>query len=593
MSRQFDVLIKDAKVVDGTGRAAFQGGVAVRGERIAAVGDVEGDAATVIDGAGLVVCPGFVDAHSHADVSILDYPLAENFIMQGITTVVGGNCGCSMAPARSMAGLRAMLSGPFGEGSDTEMDWETFGEWLSKLEDVGCSPNYVPLVGHNTIRRTLLGEDFRRKASADEVDTMKQFVDQAMRSGAFGLSAGLDPMWPGHYAGVEEIVELAKVAQRYGGLFTPHTRHHQNQWPAARPGEYGYGIFHAPKGEIIAGRYHGLLEAVEISRKANGVQLHIAHFTPAYLIPQPHPAYLTEAAARASLEEVVDKAISEGLDVTYNVLGWSQSIGRRAPMVDSFFSARLLLPDWLRALSREDFARKLKDRAFRDKVKVVINSGNFKFGMIHPLTDPYWMDCYTILECKNGEREGKTLGQIARERRPDCIIEAVYEESLEAMFDILAEDPDTTWALIIDKREYRALSILLDHPGAMPCTDTYALPAEPPPGKDAAPSAYGMFPHYIRTMVKGEGALSLERAVKKVTSVPAREVFGLEDRGVIEKGAYADLVVLDMENISEAGDFLNPARPPEGIEHVLVNGALTYENKTHTGARAGKVLRRN
>jgi len=580
MPAQYDVLIKDTTIVDGTGRSAFTGSVGIQGVKITAVGDVAEDAVRVIDGSGLVTCPGFIDPHSHADRAILECPLAENLVMQGITTFVGGNCGSTMAPI-----------------NDPDADWRTFGEWLSKVEGAGLSLNYVPLAGHNVIRQAVMGEDFKREATLGEIQEMEQLVDEAMRSGAFGLSIGLDAAHPGQFADVdEEIVELVKIAQSYGGFLHPHTRHHQNQWPVKRPSDYGYGIFHAPAGEIIAGRYHGLLEAVEISRKANRIPLHIAHLTPAYIIPQPHPEFLDESVARATLVDIIDKPRDEGLDVTYNVIAWTHSIASEAPLMASFFNPRSLLPEWLTALSKTEFAERLKTRAFRDNVKGVIYSGNFKFRMIHPLTDPYWMDCIEVMRCRNKAYEGKTIGQMARERRPDSIIQAVYEESVETVFDILIDDPDTTCADIIDKREYGVLPVFLKHPAGMPCTDTRALPATPPPQsglypRGTSPTAYGLFPHYIRTYVKEEGVLSLEEAIRKATSTPAQEVLGLEDRGVIRKGAYADVVVFDFERLREGGSYLQPDRPPEGIEHVLVNGTVVYEKMTHTGQRPGKVLR--
>ncbi len=256
MLELFDILIKNTTIVDGTGRPGFKGSIGIQNGKIAAVGQIPGEAAEVIDGAGLVTCPGFVDPHSHADLTILTYPLAENLIMQGITTFVGGNCGFSLAPLRDIDQFERVMS---TWKQDLELDWGTFGEWLSRVDAVGLSPNYVPLVGHNTIRESVMGEDFKREATPNEVEEMKELVGAAMSSGAFGLSAGLDAYWAGHFADVDqEIVELAKIVQAEGGFFAPHTRHHQNQWPVDEPSEYGYGIFHAPTGEIIAGRYHGL-----------------------------------------------------------------------------------------------------------------------------------------------------------------------------------------------------------------------------------------------------------------------------------------------------------------------------------------------
>jgi N-acyl-D-aspartate/D-glutamate deacylase len=579
MPERYDILIRNTQVVDGTGAPAFTGSVGIVGEKIAAVGPIVGDAAQVIDGTGLVTCPGFVDPHSHADRGILDVPLAENLIMQGVTTFVGGNCGFSTAPVR-----------------DGEPGWRTLGAWMSAVEEAGLAPNLVPLVGHNALRRAVLGEDWRRAATPGEVGEMEGLVDEAMRDGAFGLSDGLDAAWPGHFADVDEIVALAKVAQAHGGLYTPHTRHHQNQWPAGSPDEFGYGIFHAPVGETIAGRYHGLLEAVEISRAANRIPLLIVHLSPAYLVPQPHPAFLDDALARATLVDIIDKPRDEGLDVWFNVIAWGQSIASEAPLVASFFDPSQMRPEWLRALDAETFVRRLQDPAFRDQVKAFVYSGRFKFRMMHPLSDPYWMDCIVIVRCANDAYVGRTIGELAREREPGSILRAVYDASLDVLFDLLVEDPETTCADYVDKREHGALSVFLAHPAGMPCTDVGAFPAQLPPlsgiyQRGVSPTAYGLFPHYLRTYVVEQGVLRLEEAVRKATSLPAREVLGIADRGIIEQGAYADLVVFDLQTLHEWNDYREPARPPEGIVRVLVNGTVVYDGQAHTGARPGRVLR--
>jgi len=594
MAQHYDLIIRNTQIIDGSGAPGFTGSVTVRGDRIVGVGDVGGDAKTVLDGEGLVTCPGFVDIHSHADSSILQYPLAENLVMQGITTFVGGSCGESVAPCLRPGYVERMLS---VSGDPPAIDWRTFGEWLSRVESSGIALNCAPLVGHSAVRSSLMGLDFRRKTSGDEIEEMKQLVDEAMRAGAFGFSTGLDPTLPGHYADVEEIIELARVAGAYGAVFTPHTRHHQNQWPAPSTQEAGYGLFDSPPGELLAGRYHGLLEAVEISRAAGNVRLHIAHLTPAYLVPQPHPASLDEALAEATLVDVVDKAREEGLDVTFNVIVWEHSIGSNLPIRESFFTRRQRLPEWLRGLSVPEFAEGLRERAVRDRLKNLIQSGTFKFGMIHPVTDPYWMDCYCVQTCKAAEFVGRTIGDLAREREPDSIIKAVYEASFEVLFDILAVDPDATWALIADKRERGVLPVFLKHPASMPCSDVGSLPMEPSEerrttGYGISPTAYGLFPHYLRKYAREDGVLTLEEAIRKATSVPAQQVLKLADRGLLREGAYADLVVFDYEQLRETTDYLNPNQPPEGIRLVMVNGVAVRDNATHTGAKPGRVLRR-
>jgi N-acyl-D-amino-acid deacylase len=351
---------------------------------------------------------------------------------------------------------------------------------------------------------------------------------------------------------------------------------------------------HTFKGEIIAGRYHGLLEAVEVAREAE-IRLLIAHFTPAYIIPQPQPRLLQEAAARASLMEIIDKPRQEGVDVYFNVIASTPSIGRPQFILDIFFRPDLALPDWLAKLSRGAFVERLRDKAFRDQVKTFFYSGRFKIWMIHPVVNPYWMDCFRVLRCKNQDVVGKTIGDLARERSPRRVFNAVYHASVEVVFDLLIEDPEVTWGFVHDIRENPgALPIFLKHPAGMPCSDTFSLPAAGR-GDDLSqvpPIAYNLFPHYLRTFVKEQRVLSLEEAVMKTTYLPAQAVLGLSDRGLLAVGAYADIVIFDPDRIGETNDFMEPARPPAGIEHVIVNGKAVYRNKQHTGARPGKVLRK-
>jgi N-acyl-D-amino-acid deacylase len=587
VSTRYDLLIRGAAIVDGTGRPSFRGSLAVAGGRIAALGDVQGAGEVEIDAAGLTACPGFVDAHSHADLSILQTPGAENLIMQGITTFAGGNCGISLAPVREASYFEATLK---AWNLRLRPAWRSFAEFLRVVESAGMAPNYLPLVGHNAIRGAVLGTDYQRPSGAGELEAMKGLLEEALDAGCFGLSVGLDAGTPGHYAEAEEIVELLRLVKARGGIFAPHTRHHQNQWPGGRAAQNVYGIYRGPKGEIITGRYHGLLEAVELARLAGGVKLHLAHLTPAFLVPQPHPEHLDEALARATLECIIDGPAAEGLDVSFNVVCSPHSIGAELRILDC-------LPPSIRSLEPTLLARRLKQRAFRDRLRLLLDSGKVKLGMIHPVTDPYWVDSYRVLRCANPEHAGKTLWEIARLREPHRTAKAVYFDSVEALCDILLEDPQATWALCRDKREWGTIQHFLRHPRGIPITDVHALPAHPGPGEGIfnygiSPTAFGAFVWFLRAAVREWRTLTLEQAVAKITSFPAREVFGLADRGVLEPGAWADIVLLDAERLEAADDFLDPARAPRGIERVLVNGVTAYERGRFTGARSGKLIRR-
>lgn len=591
MANQYDLVIENTTIVDGTGRSAGSGSVGVTGGRIVAIGHGIGEGTVKIKGEGLVTCPGFVDIHSHADLSILEIPLAHNFVAQGITTVVTGNCGTSLAPAPGREYLRRIQD---TWGVKVEGSWDTMAEWLSELERRGTSVNLVPLVGHNTVRSRVLAGDYLRRANDHEVLEMEKAVAQAMDEGAFGMSVGLDAAMPGHFAARPELVRLLKTVRRLGGLFVPHTRHHQNQWPAESSLENAYGLFQGPRGEIITGRYHGLLEAVELSAQADGVRLHIAHLTPAYIVPQPHPDYLEAATAQATLD-IVDRASREGPEITFDLSLSPCNISSKSSLLGSLLGGGLATrPPWLASLSCEEFVRQLATEDFRRRLSDFIFSGRFKFGMIHPVTDPYWMDCFQIIECRDAEFVGRTIGDITRSRCSGNVFELVYEESIRTVFDLLARDSETTWALIRDRRTSGVAPIFLKHPRAMPHTDSIVFsPDDGSPGGfyGISPNSFGIFPYYLRQHVKENADLSLEEAIRKITTLPAREVLGIKDRSIIEKGAHADLVVLDFGTIRETSTFENPTRSPEGIRYVIVNGTLVYEEGKHTQKRPGHVLR--
>jgi N-acyl-D-aspartate/D-glutamate deacylase len=595
---EFDVLVRNSTVIDGTGRPSFRADVGVKGERITAIGHAQGDAKLEVDAKGKIVCPGFIDIHTHGDIGILRHPLAENFVMQGITTIVGGHCGASMAPLVGNCPSDLIDAGDWwqdvepGSGEPPvllpldrygailktklgfSVDWSKFGEFLSRVEQTRTSVNFASFVGHSTLRLAVMGEKLNRAANSGEIDEMKEHVSEALQAGAIGLSSSTDP-GPGEFADVKELAALSRVVADGGGLYAPHTRHTQSHWPSNSSDEIGNGIFHGPMEDVWVGRYRGVMEAIEVARKS-GVSLHIAHLSNVFKIPQPHPDYLEDAAARATLD-IVNDAVREGIDVTFDVVASSSSISAAALLREEF-------SQWIGQSKGEELAALVRSAEFRKEVKVAQQIGRLKVGMVHTKAEPYWMNCFRILRCRNREYEGKTVGQIAAARDQDPV---------DTILDILAEDLDTIWVQFLDDRGTEtANSVFLSHPSAMPCTDAEVYgdlstmhSAHRPP-----PTAYGMFPHYIRTMVRENGTLSIEQALMKMTYVPAHRL-GLTDRGIIEPGAYADIVVLDPDSIREVGDFMEPVRSPGGIDLVVVNGKIVSQRQRRTEERPGKVLR--
>lgn len=594
MTTHFDVLIRDATVVDGTGNARFLGSVGIRGERIAAVGALEATATRMIDGSGLVVSPGFVDPHSHADLNILDQPLAENLMMQGVTSFIGCNCGHCRAPLRGPH-YASRWSEYVGLDANPNPDagWHTMAEFLTRVETSGLALNFVPLAGHGALRLAVMGEDFQRRATPAEVQAMKAHLREALEAGAFGLSVGMD--YEGDYADPDaEVVELVKLVQERDGFFAPHTRNLDYRWPVDDPEDFGYGRSHGPREDAWVGRYHGLVEALETAMKAHKVRTHIAHFPPAWAVFAPHPDSVERAIARATLEEFIDGPRANGLDVSFNILAAEFSAGSRSAVINSFYNPMIDVPYWLRTLPRDRFIEKLQLRPFRERLKEVIYSGTFKFGMLPPRTDPYWMDCFRIARCGIAEYEGKTVGEVARERSAGRAMEAVYNQSLEVVFDMLVEDADSTWDFVLDKRFGSIVQeIFLAHPAGFPCNDSGCVPADQPADSlsQVSPLYFGAFPNFIDCMVKQKGLLTLEQAIRKASALPLLEIARIEDRGLIREGAYADLIVFDLDRIRMTGTFAEPSLPTDGMEYVLVNGQVVYEAQKPTGARPGKVLR--
>ncbi|MFX0203779.1 MAG: amidohydrolase family protein, partial [Candidatus Hodarchaeota archaeon] len=466
------------------------------------------------------------------------------------------------------------------------IDWRTFGEYLAKVETMGISVNYVPLVGHNAVRLAVMGMDFKRRAKPAEIEAMKKHVEEAMTSGAHGFTTNLDGVpGVGEYANTEEIIELAKVAQKFDGIYAAHTRNCDNNYPGEIE-EYGYGICHnITPAEMHLAKYYGLLEAIEVGRRAR-VRTQISHLILVYLIYQDFPKYLQEAVAKATLE-IIDKAKAEGIDIAFDIEpdpDIHAALMAASNLIEIFFKRLTQIG------SRERFVKNLKIKAFRDELKKEMMNGKFKILMIHPKTDPYWFNRIKILVCRNKDHEGKTIGEISHEKNMD---------PMDIIFDVIIEDPDTKFNCTDDRRWTEiAQRVFIQHPLCTVGMDIQALPSlKVPPYKAIWPGAgapglgfYGFYPRYIRKFVKEWKYLTLEEAVKKATYLPAQR-FGLEDRGLISPGAYADILVFDFAKIAEKGTPLDPRQAPEGIHYTIVNGKVAYEKLAHTKARPGKVLR--
>jgi N-acyl-D-aspartate/D-glutamate deacylase len=440
MSSEFDVLIKDATIVDGTGKPKYNGSIGIKGEKITDIGDIKGEAAEIIDGSGLTATPGFIDAHTHADWNVLWYPNCESFVNQGVTTFVGGQCGGSPAPLGDMARVPGMLSDyideldphkyfpepiypleKVNEWMDEKfgwrIDWNTMSDYFNRVEEEGISANYAPLVGHGTIRYMIMGKDYKRHAAQAEIDQMKEHIHQAMKDGCLGMSTGMD-YDPDIFASQDEIVQSVATLKEYDGVYSPHWRR-TGRRRDVKPG--------TPPVERIT----GIKECIDVCRKT-GVSLEIAHLADCYgpVGAGAFPASLERASAEATLE-TIDEAIAEGLPVNFDYIPIPYNGRRLLPYLIS------ALTPWVReAGSVERLAEMLRMSDYRQDVKDELFAGKWHIRIrMSPVSNPkYWADNVLILKHENKEYEGKSLREISIDLEKD---------PLDTYFDLIVEDP---WA---------------------------------------------------------------------------------------------------------------------------------------------------
>ncbi|MBW2368900.1 MAG: amidohydrolase family protein [Deltaproteobacteria bacterium] len=482
----YDLIIENGKIVDGTGAPAFSADLAIQGERIVKIGNLEAASSKKkINAEGFVVCPGFIDPHGHFDLLIEYFPACENGVIQGITTFVGGNCGMS-----------TVLETP---------DQFNFPEFLTRIESAGFGINFAPLIGHGAVRGRVIGNDYKRTATAPEIEAMKRLVAEAMQNGAFGLSTGLDYN-PTMHSSTEEVIELAKVAQKYGGIYATHHRFLQSKWPADAQGETSYSSYPGDVTEVWFGRYHGLMEAIEIAKAAN-IPLQVSHLYNVYRTPQPHPELLDLATANATLW-LIDQAAEAGVDIAFDRMVTYQDIQGAKPIINEFLVADIAGLKFAKELGREAFLEKLQDPDFRDRIKQLSEDGGLKLLFSNTKADPYWMDRLIIVNCTKTDYVDKTIGDLARKAGKD---------PLDVIFDLMILDNDVAYHQFQDEKEITEanLPLYLNHPLCMPCSDLLSYPSLQTPLSDLDPIAvaqviqninsphtYNMYPYFIGKYIR-------------------------------------------------------------------------------------------
>ena len=499
--QEFDILILNGTIYDGSGNQPIQADLGIRNDQIIEIGELSSSVATrTIDGKGLVISPGFIDMHTHLE-PLMDMPLAESLVRQGVTLALGGPDGGSPWP---------------------------FEDYLDSLSNMELGVNVAYLIGHNTIRKEVMGlED--RGPTGEELELMKRYVKQAMDEGAFGISTGLKYL-PGTFAKIDEVIELSKVSANANGIYTSHLR------------EEGLGLLEAVKEAIMISR-EAEIPVVLTHHKAIGVKMW---------------------GASTQTLSMVDSARNLGLDIMMD----------QYPYTASHTGISVLIPSW--AMEGGNFASRIENPVLKDSIKE---------GIIYNiLNDRGGKDLNRIQFSRvewDQSLEGKTLQDwVIREE-----MEPTIENGAELVIQAQLNGGTGTIYHAMDEKDVERI---MKHPMTMIGSDgRLSRPGDGQPH----PRAYGTFPRVLGYYVREKKILSLSEAIHKMTGLSANRL-GIVDRGLIKAGNKADLTIFNPETIIDKSTFTDPHQYPEGIEYVIINGEIAIDKGKYLAVPAGKVIRK-
>lgn len=525
-----DIIIKGGKIIDGSGNPWYFGDVGIADGRIAAVGTFGAAAAArTIDATGLCVTPGFIDAHSHSDTTPLVNPRCESKVRQGVTTECIGQCGSSGAP-RGAAAQTSGAPDDDEEGDGLKPTWTTMAGYFEALAACGHTVNLAPLVGHGNLRRLAMGYANRR-ATPDELAKMKDLLREGLEAGALGFSSGLIYP-PSAYCDTAELLELAKVAAEYHGLYATHMRN---------------------EGDKLA---DSVREAIAIGETA-AVPVQISHHKAAGM-----PNW---GKVKDSLR-LIEEARARGVDVTSD----------QYPYQASATGLRSIVPQWAHEGGPEKLLARLQDPVTRKELGAAVDRNHH--------TASAWDKVYvsSVGSAKNKAAEGKNITEIAAMRG---------QPEWEAAFDLLIEENLDVGMIRFGMCE-EDITMVMRHPTTMIGSDGRSLADYGPLSRGVPhPRNYGTFVRVLGKYVREDKVLTLEEAVRKMTSLPAGR-YGLADRGLLRPGLAADVTIFDAATVAEKATFTQPHQYAAGVPYVIVNGTVVVDGGAHTGATPGQVLKR-
>ncbi|HEK4685372.1 TPA: D-aminoacylase [Clostridioides difficile] len=523
-------LIKHGLIVDGNKTPAYEGDILIENEKILKISqDLNEEADKVIDAKGRVICPGFIDTHSHSDLVILVNPYNEVKIRQGITTEVLGQDGISMAPLpqEHISSWRKNLAGLDGESDEIDWKYETTENYLKMMDYNGVGLNETYLVPHGNVRMEAMGlED--RPATKEEIQKMCEITERELKAGAIGLSTGLIYI-PCAYSLTEEIIEMCKVVAKYDGVFVVHQRSEADT--------------------ILT----SMEEIIEIG-KQSGVKVHFSHFK---VCGKANWKYIPQVI------ELLEKAEKEGTRVSFD----------QYPYAAGSTMLGVVLPPWAHSGGTDKLIERLSDENERAKMKKDIANGIEGWDNFIEFAGIDQIFVTSVKTEKNKDTIGKSLLEIGKMRGKD---------PLDATFDLLKEEENAVGMVDFYGLEEHIIGFMKRDEQNV-CTD--GLLAGKP-----HPRAYGSFPKILGRYVRELNVLTIEEAVYKMTKKAATS-FSIKDRGELKEGYFADIVIFDKDTVSGCDDFINSMQYPTGIDYVIINGNCVVEEGKYNKIKAGKVLK--
>jgi N-acyl-D-aspartate/D-glutamate deacylase len=528
----YDLILRHGRIVAGTGNPWFHGDLAIRGDRIAAIGEVRGTAPVEVDARGMVVAPGFIDIHSHSDWLLLEDGRAESKVRQGVTTEILGEGG-SAGPFQGK-----LVPRPVSVQNESAQI-RSLAEYFAAVERSGVSVNVASYVGQGNIWQCVMGTSFARP-STSELQQMQGLVAQAMSEGALGLSSAL-MMPPGSLATTDELVELCKPIREHHGIFSSHIR------------DEGLGVFDSVR------------QAIEVGERA-GIPVDIIHLK---IADEKYWGRMAEVVA------LIEAARTRGVNVQANVYPYTRGNNDLVSII----------PPWAHEGGRSKLLNRLQDPALRVRLKAEIRNGL-----------PGWYNHYTavggdwsrMLVSANNPYKGLTMDRVVASK---SLGQTPAPDSLDILFDLLIEQGGSVSTVYAHHTE-EDMTFAMKQPWCSIGSDGSAFATEGLLRRgNPHPRNFGTFPRVLGVYVREQGLLRLEDAVRKMTSLNAAKI-GLRDRGLLQPGQFADITVFDPARIVDRSTYTDPFQYSEGIQYVIVNGRIVLEKGVHTGVRSGRVLRK-